>query len=267
MISTSLIRGERLVTIPAGAASLPGVLAWPNHPSGMVLFAHGSGSGRRSPRNEAVARQLRDAGVGTLLLDLLTEAEARDRHNVFDIDLLADRLLLATEWLVRQPEAAGLALGYFGASTGAAASLEAAARSRTPIEAVVSRGGRPDLAVSISRPGHCADPAPRRGAGPGCPGAQPPGLPPTELHQAAGRDPPGRPPVRGAWDAPGSGGVGLRVVRAPSRHGAHLAGRSRAGRQGGLLSPGDERSFIVLSEWIRSDDCMVMVSPSKEAIR
>jgi putative phosphoribosyl transferase len=147
MISTSLIRGERLVTIPAGAASLSGVLAWPNHPSGMVLFAHGSGSGRRSPRNEAVARQLRDAGLGTLLLDLLTEAEARDRHNVFDIDLLADRLLLATEWLVRQPEAAGLALGYFGASTGAAASLEAAARSRTPIEAVVSRGGRPDLAM------------------------------------------------------------------------------------------------------------------------
>jgi putative phosphoribosyl transferase len=148
MTSTRFISGERPVTIPAGPVSLPGTLAWPAHPSGIVLFAHGSGSGRLSPRNLAVARQLRAAGVGTLLFDLLTEAEAQDRGNVFDIDLLADRLLLATEWMAGQSEASGVALGYFGASTGAAAALKAAARSRTPIKAVVSRGGRPDLAMS-----------------------------------------------------------------------------------------------------------------------
>ncbi len=147
MTSTILIKGERPVSIPAAPASLPGTLAWPSHPSGIVLFAHGSGSGRLSPRNAAVARQLRAAGLGTLLFDLLTEAEAQDRANVFDIDLLADRLLLATEWVARQPEAAGLSLGYFGASTGAAAALRAAAHSGTPIGAVVSRGGRPDLAM------------------------------------------------------------------------------------------------------------------------
>jgi dienelactone hydrolase len=112
----------------------------------MVLFVHGSGSGRLSPRNAAVAQQLRAAGLGTLLFDLLTEAEAADRRNVFDIDLLSERLLAATVWLSRQPEAAGLPLGYFGASTGAAAALQAAASSPLDIAAVVSRGGRPDLA-------------------------------------------------------------------------------------------------------------------------
>jgi putative phosphoribosyl transferase len=148
MISTLLTGGERPVTIAAGPVSLPGTFAWPSHPAGIVLFAHGSGSGRLSPRNQAVARQLRAAGLGTLLFDLLTEAEVSDRHNVFDIELLADRLLQATEWIARQPEAAGLQLGYFGASTGAAAALKAAAHSATPIRAVVSRGGRPDLAMS-----------------------------------------------------------------------------------------------------------------------
>jgi dienelactone hydrolase len=112
----------------------------------MVLFVHGSGSGRLSPRNAAVAQQLRAAGLGTLLFDLLTEAEAADSRNVFDIDLLSERLLAATVWLSRQPEAAGLPLGYFGASTGAAAALQAAAASPIDIAAVVSRGGRPDLA-------------------------------------------------------------------------------------------------------------------------
>jgi putative phosphoribosyl transferase len=112
----------------------------------MVIFVHGSGSGRLSPRNAAVAQQLRAAGLGTLLFDLLTEAEAADRRNVFDINLLSERLLAATMWLSRQPETAGLPLCYFGASTGAAAALKAAAASPIDIAAVVSRGGRPDLA-------------------------------------------------------------------------------------------------------------------------
>jgi putative phosphoribosyl transferase len=138
---------ERHVTIPAGpSVVLQGVLAWPSQPRGMVLFVHGSGSGRLSPRNISVAQQLRAAGVGTLLFDLLTDAEAQDRQNVFDIDLLARRLLAATTWLRTQSEAAGLSLGYFGASTGAAAALKAAAVSPIEIGAVVSRGGRPDLA-------------------------------------------------------------------------------------------------------------------------
>lgn len=137
---------ERSVEIAAGLTRLPGMLAWPEHPSGLVLFAHGSGSGRLSPRNQFVARQLRGAGMATLLFDLLTEEESIDRAHVFDIDLLAGRLLAASEWAVRQPDIEGLPIGYFGASTGAAAALKAAARSVTPVYAVVSRGGRPDLA-------------------------------------------------------------------------------------------------------------------------
>ena len=138
--------GERPVFISAGAAQLPGTLAWPRQPSGLVLFVHGSGSGRLSPRNAAVAQQLRATGLGTLLFDLLTETEAVDRRNVFDIEFLSQRLLAATLWLSRQPEASGLPLGYFGASTGAAAALTAASMSPLEISAVVSRGGRPDLA-------------------------------------------------------------------------------------------------------------------------
>ena len=137
---------QRNVWIPAGTARLQGTLALPERPSGLVVFVHGSGSSRLSPRNAAVAQQLRAAGLGTLLFDLLTEAEAADRYNVFDIPLLAERLRGATEWLRRQPEAAELAIGYFGASTGAAAALLAAAAMPAAIEAVVSRGGRPDLA-------------------------------------------------------------------------------------------------------------------------
>jgi putative phosphoribosyl transferase len=138
--------GQRPVFISAGAAQLPGTLAWPRQPSGIVLFVHGSGSGRLSPRNAVVAQQLRAAGLGTLLFDLLTETEAADRRNVFDIEFLSQRLLAATLWLSRQPEASGLPLGYFGASTGAAAALTAASMSPLEISAVVSRGGRPDLA-------------------------------------------------------------------------------------------------------------------------
>ncbi len=136
---------ERPVRIPAGHLRLPGELCIPEHALGLVLFAHGSGSSRLSPRNQAVARQLQSAGIATLLFDLLTEAESRDRENVFDIPLLANRLLAATDWVGGEPEGT-LRLGYFGASTGAGAALMAAADAADRIHAVVSRGGRPDLA-------------------------------------------------------------------------------------------------------------------------
>jgi putative phosphoribosyl transferase len=135
-----------LVTIPADGATLKGILEVPAEACGVVLFAHGSGSGRHSPRNNFVARVLQRSGQATLLLDLLEEREAADRGNVFDIDLLADRVLRTTEWLRRQPETRRLRIGYFGASTGAAAALQAAARLPDAVGTVVSRGGRPDLA-------------------------------------------------------------------------------------------------------------------------
>jgi dienelactone hydrolase len=146
MTSTVTQPTQRDVLIPTGLARLQGTLALPRQPLGLVVFVHGSGSSRLSPRNAAVAQQLSAAGLGTLLFDLLTEAEAADRYNVFDIPLLAERLQGATGWLRRQPEAAGLGIGYFGASTGAAAALMAAAASPGDVRAVVSRGGRPDLA-------------------------------------------------------------------------------------------------------------------------
>lgn len=139
---------ERPVEIRADAASLAGTLALPSETRGIVLFAHGSGSGRLSPRNNPVARRLQAAGLGTLLFDLLTDDEARDRRHVFDIDLLATRLGEGTDWLASSPDVPALPLGYFGASTGAAAALQAAARSQESIRAIVSRGGRPDLAGS-----------------------------------------------------------------------------------------------------------------------
>ncbi|HXG43935.1 MAG TPA: hypothetical protein VNJ71_04165 [Gemmatimonadales bacterium] len=135
------------MAIPADTVTLPGDLVVPERASGLVLFAHGSGSSRRSPRNRAVAQVLQAAGIGTLLFDLLTEREAEDRRNVFDILLLAERLLAATDWARAAPELERLPLGYFGASTGAAAALAAEARGSGPIAAVVSRGGRPDLAA------------------------------------------------------------------------------------------------------------------------
>ncbi|MHB1142553.1 MAG: dienelactone hydrolase family protein [Sulfuricaulis sp.] len=138
---------ERAVTIPMDAAIHQGTLGVPAAAKGLVLFAHGSGSGRLSPRNNYVARILRDKGVGTLLFDLLTEAEDRIYDNRFDIDLLTHRLLLATQWAGQQAGTRGLTLGYFGASTGAAAALRAAAALGPEIGAVVSRGGRPDLAL------------------------------------------------------------------------------------------------------------------------
>ena len=135
-----------LVTIPAGSVGLDGMLELPATPIGMVLFAHGSGSGRFSPRNNAVAAELRAAGIGTLLLDLLTVEEDATWRNRFDIDVLVARLHTAATWLGTEPLTAPLPLALFGASTGAAAALRLAADSGTGIAAVVSRGGRPDLA-------------------------------------------------------------------------------------------------------------------------
>ncbi len=128
--------------------ALPGELTIPPGSRGIVVFAHGSGSSRRSPRNLAVARALNERAMGTLLFDLLTPGEAEDRANVFDIPLLADRLGAATRWVTARPDAAGLPVGLFGASTGAAAALVAAAGLGSDVSAVVSRGGRPDLAGS-----------------------------------------------------------------------------------------------------------------------
>ena len=133
-----------------GGVTLDGDLEVPAAARGVVLFAHGSGSGRHSPRNQLVARELQGHGLATLLIDLLTEeeeeAERYTKHLRFDIDLLAGRLLGAADWLHHQPETRGLPMGYFGASTGAAAALVAAARQPTGVRAVVARGGRADLA-------------------------------------------------------------------------------------------------------------------------
>jgi len=134
------------VGVQAGDVRLGGHLTLPEDPTGVVIFAHGSGSSRHSPRNRHVAGVLNDAGIGTLLFDLLTVEEELDRGNVFDIELLARRLIEVTRWLRSQPDAAGLSVGYFGASTGAGAALWAAAEPSSDVAAVVSRGGRPDLA-------------------------------------------------------------------------------------------------------------------------
>jgi putative phosphoribosyl transferase len=134
------------VIVRSGALAMEGMLELPPDPIGMVLFAHGSGSSRHSPRNNFVAAQLRAAGVGTLLLDLLSPDEDRLYANRFDIGLLTERLGLAAAWLGLEPLTAPLPLGLFGASTGAAAALQLAAREGSGIAAVVSRGGRPDLA-------------------------------------------------------------------------------------------------------------------------
>jgi len=134
------------IEIDIGPYELKGLFGVPPHPAGLVIFAHGSGSGRLSPRNSRVAAALRADGLATLLLDLLTPAEEQERANVFDIPLLASRLSFATDWALARSEAAHLPIGYFGASTGAGAALMAAGVPRSPVAAVVSRGGRPDLA-------------------------------------------------------------------------------------------------------------------------
>jgi putative phosphoribosyl transferase len=141
---------SRTVSIPVGSVRLEGDLAIPRGAVGVVLFAHGSGSSRHSPRNRFVASELRKAGLATLLMDLLTadeeRAEAYTRHLRFNIELLAQRLAAAAHWLAVQRETSGLPVGYFGASTGAAAALVAATQAPNRVAAVVSRGGRPDLA-------------------------------------------------------------------------------------------------------------------------
>jgi dienelactone hydrolase len=141
---------DRLIRVAVGSVTLEGNLCLQPTPAGVVLFAHGSGSSRHSPRNRYVARVLREAGLATLLIDLLTAeeeaAEARTRHLRFNIRLLADRLVGATHWLAEDPATANLPVGYFGASTGGGAALVAAAELPERVGAVVSRGGRPDLA-------------------------------------------------------------------------------------------------------------------------
>jgi putative phosphoribosyl transferase len=135
------------VEVHAGSVTLGGHLTVPGNARAIVAFAHGSGSSRHSPRNRFVASVLNRAGLGTLLFDLLTPAEEHDRANVFDIPLLARRLVDVARWLRTQPEGRDAAIGYFGASTGAGAALWAAAEPDADVRAVVSRGGRPDLAA------------------------------------------------------------------------------------------------------------------------
>ena len=147
---TQSVSYERPVSIGLVKATLEGNLGLPPHPCGIVLFAHGSGSSRHSPRNRFVAETLQSHGIATLLMDLLTASEEEiDRRTSqlrFNIRLLAKRLAGATTWTLRQPDLRGLNVGYFGASTGAAAALVAAAQLTGTVAAVVSRGGRPDLA-------------------------------------------------------------------------------------------------------------------------
>lgn len=140
-------RTESTVRIESDTASIEGMLVVPEDARGVVLFAHGSGSGRFSPRNQLVASVLSNSGLGTLLVDLLDRTESDDRSKVFDIGLLAERLMSATRWLRSNPGTARLDIGYFGASTGAAAALQAAAKVGPIVKAIVSRGGRPDLAM------------------------------------------------------------------------------------------------------------------------
>lgn len=139
---------ENIVSIPVGDVELEGMLAVPEDAPGIVVFAHGSGSSRKSPRNNFVAEVIRDRGLGTLLFDLLTEKEDQFRENRFDIPLLTDRLLAVTEWLQTREATADLNVGYFGSSTGAASALRAAARTGD-VDAIVSRGGRVDMAEAV----------------------------------------------------------------------------------------------------------------------
>ncbi len=143
--------GEQIVELTLGSVTLEGELVIPSGATGIVLFAHGSGSSRHSPRNRYVAEAFRQGGLATLLIDLLTSAEEREDSRTarlrFDINLLAQRVVAATDWLRLNDATGHLPLGYFGASTGAAAALVAAAERPDDVGAVVSRGGRPDLAM------------------------------------------------------------------------------------------------------------------------
>lgn len=140
---------EQLIHVKSKENNLEGMLNIPKNAKGVVLFAHGSGSGRFSPRNNFVADILRQRNLGTLLIDLLTKEEDKIYENRFNIDLLTERLIACVEWLKNQPATKNLSIGLFGASTGAAAALEVAAIEGEEIKAVVSRGGRPDLAAHV----------------------------------------------------------------------------------------------------------------------
>lgn len=137
---------EKEVIVSNSIIKLEGILGAPQQPKGVIIFAHGSGSSKYSPRNNKVARVLQKANFATLLIDLLSEREAMDRKNVFDMELLADRLQLCKNWLLEQSDFQTAKFGYFGASTGAGAALISTAKDPSHVFAVVSRGGRPDLA-------------------------------------------------------------------------------------------------------------------------
>lgn len=138
---------EQIIHIPAGDVELEGALNVPEGASQIVIFAHGSGSSRQSPRNKMVSEVLNKNKIATLLFDLLTSEEDISYENRFNIDLLKERLLAATRWVLNKENLSGFSIGYFGASTGSAAALKAAAELGDQIKAVVSRGGRPDMAV------------------------------------------------------------------------------------------------------------------------
>lgn len=140
---------EKLIHIEDGLVTMEGMLKIPPEAQGIVIFAHGSGSGRLSPRNNYVADVLNEKNLGTLLIDLLSKREDETYQTRFDIDLLSKRLNLIIQWLAKQKETSHLPIGLFGASTGAAAALHVAAIAGEKIKAVVSRGGRPDLAISV----------------------------------------------------------------------------------------------------------------------
>lgn len=153
--STPTLTETRSITIPAGGVTMRGDLTMPPRPHGLIVFAHGSGSSRLSPRNRMVAEHLNRGGFGTLLFDLLTEREEAEDAVTgrlrFAIDFLAGRLIEATDWVASRPETRAMRLGYFGASTGAAAALMAAVNRPARVGAIVSRGGRPDLAGGLLR--------------------------------------------------------------------------------------------------------------------
>ncbi|MFA4996154.1 MAG: dienelactone hydrolase family protein [Patescibacteria group bacterium] len=139
---------NQIVNIPVDSIFLEGILNIPKDATGIVIFVHGSGSSRLSPRNYLVAKYLQENGFATLLFDLLTEEEDRLYENRFDIDLISERLKIVTEWVVKQKNTSALKIGYFGASTGSAAAIKAAVDLENKISAIVSRGGRPDLAAT-----------------------------------------------------------------------------------------------------------------------
>ena len=147
---TTQVIDKHLLKIPIGNVTLDGNLTIPSFPKGLIIFSHGSGSSRLSARNRMVAEKINDNGFATLLFDLLTEEEDRIYANRFNIPLLSDRLLLVTKWMKSQPFHTGYGLGYFGASTGAASAFFAAAELGKSVQAVVARGGRPDLALAIA---------------------------------------------------------------------------------------------------------------------